>query len=209
MAQYTITEEQIKSIAEGGGKKKIKEMFPEVFNPKLEDKTWYIYPDGSIQFNEKDGYGYGINAGKDWVEEARWIRNENNSVFKKATKEEVLEALIPEAKRRYTIGDELKNHQSDNLFLKDLDTNKIRYSESPYNGIWYDDGNRGFWLFFKGKWAEKIIKQITLSKAEAEAKLTELSKDGFEYKIFDGLTEKSVIHNALDMSKFKLQNTTL
>ena len=100
MAQYTITEEQIKSIAEGGGKKKIKEMFPEVFNPKLEDQTWYIYPDGSIQFNEKDGYGYGINAGKDWVEEARWIRNENNSVFKKATNAEVLASLISEAKRR-------------------------------------------------------------------------------------------------------------
>ena len=42
MAQYTITEEQIKSIAEGGGKKKIKEMFPEVFNPKLEVGKWYL-----------------------------------------------------------------------------------------------------------------------------------------------------------------------
>gem|GEM_PF-3903038 len=37
--------------------------------------------------------------------------------------------------------------------------------------------------FYKdGQWAE-IIKEKTLSKSEAEAKLTELSKDGFEYKI--------------------------
>ena len=67
---------------------------------------------------------------------------------------------------------------------------------------------RGTVIYYKGIWSE-IIKEKILSKAEAEAKLTELSKDGFEYKIFDGLTEKSVIHNALDMSKFKLQNTTL
>ncbi|MGL5235223.1 MAG: hypothetical protein ACRC8Z_10805 [Empedobacter falsenii] len=31
---YTITEEQIKDIALGGGKSKIKTMFPEVFKPK-------------------------------------------------------------------------------------------------------------------------------------------------------------------------------
>ena len=94
MAQYTITEEQIKELAKWKhGKRLMQEWFPEVFNPKLEDKTWYIYPDGSIQFNEKDGYGYGINAGKDWVEEARWIRNENNSIFKKSTNEEVEAAL--------------------------------------------------------------------------------------------------------------------
>lgn len=40
MSNYTITEEQIKSIALGGGKTKIKEMFPEVFEPKETIETF-------------------------------------------------------------------------------------------------------------------------------------------------------------------------
>ena len=37
-------------------------------------------------------------------------------------------------------------------------------------------------IFENGVWAE-VIKEKTLSKSEAEAKLTELINDGFEYKI--------------------------
>ena len=53
---YTITEEQIKDIALGGGKTKIKEMFPEVFETKLEVGKWYkvIYSGCQIQNKESE-----------------------------------------------------------------------------------------------------------------------------------------------------------
>jgi hypothetical protein len=42
MKQYTITEEQIKDIALGGGKTKIKEMFPEAFEEEITPEKFLL-----------------------------------------------------------------------------------------------------------------------------------------------------------------------
>lgn len=203
MAQYTITEEQIKDIAQGGGKKKIKEMFPNVFLKELEVGKWYKYKKGVFFIKSINGFWinvYGTNKDGEWMTDN--AKTTYDSSFKPATNEEVEAALIAEAKRRGFV-DGAKYKSPCGKFKRTV----------VYPLVLTKDGkdlkdSHCSMITYRGQWAE-IIKEKILSKAEAEAKLTELSKDGFEYKIFDGLTEKSVIHNALDMSKFKLQNTTL
>jgi|GEM_PF-4426498 len=73
MAQYTITEEQIMSIAEGGGKKKIKEMFPQVFNTKLEVGKWYK-SESLLGVYNSDEITYGFFEGKFGNE---WLMTDN------------------------------------------------------------------------------------------------------------------------------------
>jgi len=88
MAQYTITEEQIKSIAEGGGKKKIKEMFPEVFETKLEVGKWYK-SDTLLGCYKGNGLCYGFykeSYGNNW-------HMTNSNRYEEATPEEVEAAL--------------------------------------------------------------------------------------------------------------------
>lgn len=106
---YTITEEQIKSIAEGGGKTKIKEMFPQVFGEIIQKGKWYkTKATGSLFFVEKiltDYFiGYGFNSKPEWTNSTKWyefidVKMENLHAIP-ATYEEVESALIAEAKKR-------------------------------------------------------------------------------------------------------------
>ncbi len=195
MAQYTITEKQIKSIAEGGGKKKIKEMFPQVFGNKLEVGKWY-FVDGNkcgnrgrymiANFSGTEQYkNYGFDFLGQWNNEITIYHKDLGLNTRPATDEEVEAALIAEAKRRgfvdgvYVKADWImtgNNISSNPISLKEI---KLDYSNDL---DCRSSGGTRYTLFRDGKWAE-IIKEKTLSKSEAEAKLTELSKDGFEYKI--------------------------
>lgn len=90
----------------------VKSEHPEWF--RLKDSTWYIKPsNGTIQFNVKDGHGYGWCLAHGWVYDARWLQNDYDNEFREATPEEVKSALIAEAKRRYKVGDIIKSIRND------------------------------------------------------------------------------------------------
>jgi len=47
MKTFNITEDQIKELAKGNAK--VQRWFPEAFENKLEDNTWYFLDNGAIQ----------------------------------------------------------------------------------------------------------------------------------------------------------------
>lgn len=178
MAQYTITEEQIKELAKWKhGKRLTQEWFPEVFENKLEVGKWYKYKKGVFFITSINGFWinvYGTDKDGDWMTDN--AKTTYDSCFKPATNEEVLASLISEAKRRGFV-DGAKYISPGGGFKRTV----------VYPLALTDDGKdlkcaNQEMLTLDGQWAE-IIKEKILSKAEAEAKLKELSKDGFEYKI--------------------------
>lgn len=174
---YRITEEQIKDIAQGGGKSKIKQMFPEVFEPKLEVGKWYkhkINGNFLVYFNgEYKSYGVGYLG--IW---SNRLDVSTNGKLEKASLKEVEEALIAEAKRRFNIGDILtkifEEHSMGNRIFSDvkftLEDNKLYFRDG-----WYDSC-----IFKDGIWAE-VVKPKIISKQEAEDRLKNLT--GKYYKI--------------------------
>ena len=174
MAQYTITEEQIKELAKWKhGKRLMQEWFPEVFETKLEVGKWYLV----------DGNKCG-NSGRILLANFSGTEKDNNyglgSDTRLASESEVFEALKKEAKKRgfYDIGI-LTIKTIGNRIVNNFQTSTNDYFWNKYTNTLFLDGVT---IFSNGKWAS-IIKEKILSKAEAEAKLTELCKDGFEYKI--------------------------
>lgn len=158
---YTITEEQIKSIAEGGGKKKIKEMFPQFFGNKIEVGKWYKMKEVNnrcifyvSRINDDKMFGYGLSYSGYWFnhneKENGHIGNPNcNNLYFLATNEEVEAALIAEAKKRgFVEGVKYKNTEGELHVCGDL------YFGG--NG-WIYSANQGM-IFEDGKWAE-IIKE--------------------------------------------------
>ena len=71
MAQYTITEEQIKELAKWKhGKRLTQEWFPEVFKPKLEEGKWYNYGRSLLNYQGLKNYliqAYGFLHDKSWL----------------------------------------------------------------------------------------------------------------------------------------------
>lgn len=182
MAQYTITEEQIKELAKWKhGKRLTQKWFPEVFENKLEVGKWYKHTDNEnilLNYNEsKLLYGFG-SVGL-WTNGFR-LEDFDKIKLIPATNEEVESALIAEAKKRglYDLG-RLTIKTIGNRIVNNFQTSGNDYFWSKYTNTLFLDGVT---IFSNGKWAS-IIKEKTLSKSEAEAKLTELCKDGFEYKI--------------------------
>lgn len=104
--KYEITEEQIKKLAKGNAK--IKKMFPDVFETKLEVGKWYKSIDKPLhifyvtELKDNRYYYYGFNTlgffeKEDWFS---FIHCGLQKGFKPATDSEVLEALTNEANKR-------------------------------------------------------------------------------------------------------------
>lgn len=186
MKKYEITEDQIQDIAKGGGKTKIKEMFPEAFETKLEVGKWYkVENNGIYLFNHQlEDKSYGFFKG-DWTPKS-W--DTSFEVWTKkpipATESEVFEALKKEAvKRGFDLG--VKIRRGFDIGLDDKIIDDKSYSSDPNFFYCLKDHfleMYGFVIYSKGQWAE-IIKEKTISKSEAEKKLTEFINDGNEYKI--------------------------
>lgn len=203
---YTITEEQIKELSKWKhGKRLTQEWFPEVFETKVEVGKWYKRPNGNFLFiksiKNTGVYGYGFDVFGYWVN----CTDESSLAFicdleilkhlDKATHEEVESALIAEAKKRgFVEGAKFKSSISENgeirtvresnsfgfIFCFDYNQLTTSTSKSEWEDGWSSQSNPT--IFKNGIWAS-IIKEKSLSKSEAEAKLTELINDGNTYKI--------------------------
>ena len=179
--KYEITKEQLQELAKGNAK--VERWFPEAFETKFEVGKWYKNKDDNhlycvvaqtdSQYNPFQAYGF--NSDGSWSKtNSRCLTN-----FRPATESEVFEALKKEAvKRGFVKGAKITNVINE-------------YTENIYSGTYKNGSNSilvdtcdygNFTIFKDGKWAE-IIKEKTLSKSEAEAKLNELINDGYAYKI--------------------------
>lgn len=124
---------------------------------ELEVGKWYRHTSGSLanyQGLNKSCYGISIYGG--WNHQEWFITR--NQGWTEAPAQEVEEALIKEAKRRYKVGDKLNKVQDD--FSKG---NRIFNTNLTHQAglcdLWIDDDNRYSSCIFKdGKWA-KVIKE--------------------------------------------------
>ena len=104
MKTFTITEEQIEELSKWKhGKRLMQDWFPEAFEKKLEVGKVYKYPSLGEKFMFKfNGFGannYGFSTIGEWSNDLGVYENEVN-LYKEATKEEWLEALKEEARKR-------------------------------------------------------------------------------------------------------------
>lgn len=104
MKTFTITEEQIEELSKWKhGKRLMQDWFPEAFEKQLEVGKVYKYPSLGEKFMFKfNGFGannYGFSTIGEWCNHLGVWENEVH-LYKEATKEEWLEALKEEAKRR-------------------------------------------------------------------------------------------------------------
>ena len=125
-----------------------------------------------MYYNFKSKEGYGINTCGEW--RSIWKNNgyiERNNLIK-ATDQEVEEALIKEAKRRYKVGDCIIPFNLQHISKDTLNVNIHKnnfYSICYISGIsiWVGCGKYNGLIFRDGKWAE-IIEAITIEQAEKE-----------------------------------------
>lgn len=190
---YNITEEQIKDIAQGGGKSKIKQMFPQVFGTKLEAGKWYKHSKLPIIFcltsYEGSAYGYGFDK-EEWFDHseedtglcaANWAHIEH---LIPATAKEVEEAVIQEAKKQY--GEDwqsvkIKEHADKGHFeWISMGLNLGKFYPG-YSGMASERlcGRNGV-LFYNGKWAEILPEPKVITKTEAENRLQDLTGETFK-----------------------------
>ena len=107
MKTFTITEEQIKELSKWKhGMRLMQDWFPEAFEKQLEIGKVYKYMSfnqGKFMFKFNGDFGinscYGFDINGEWSNELRVWKSDVH-LYKEATKEEWLEALKEEAKRR-------------------------------------------------------------------------------------------------------------
>lgn len=175
MKNYTITEEQIKKLSTQDQivEEYLNEWFPEVFNPKLEICKWYISNDlythifYVTKIEEDKYYYYGFNSGGQWVKNDYYSFNDSGlkNGFKLATKQEIQEALVKEAKRRNYEGRYIsilkgsyKRTKSDKIFeIIDYDYRNFN------NELLVDNANQSYTIFKDGVWAEILKEEVTLN----------------------------------------------
>ena len=178
--KYKITEREIKAIA--NGEADIKDLFPDVFNVKLEVgkvyKSTFVNKEGIkskfiAYIQDVEGMkNYGFNFFGEF-DNNMYFSNESNTL-KEATQKEWEEALIKEAERRgYEEGIYFKSIIGDNNFL--IKGSCLKYGWNNQDCL-YEINSSGL-IFKDGVWATIIP---TLTKQQAEEKLKEF---GFECKI--------------------------
>ena len=150
MKKYELTQEQINQLAEKKhAKELLKEFIPEAFEKQLEVGKVYKYlsiGEGKFMF-KFNGFGvnnYGFNIIGQWSDNLGVWENAVN-LYEEATKEEWLEALKKEAKRRgfkkgvkYNYADKpyLIRRFKDKLHLGDLADLVDDFNNILRDGIW-------------------------------------------------------------------------
>ena len=163
MKIFTITEEQVKeayNAACNEWKAKIKDWFPEAFEKQLEVGKVYKYPSLGEKFMFKfNGFGannYGFSTIGEWHNDLGVWENEVH-LYKEATKEEWLEALKEEAKRRGFKKGVKYNYVNNPYFIK-------RFKDELYLGYSVDLADDGDIILEDGVWARVIKEEIPTQK---------------------------------------------
>ena len=177
MKTYELTQEQIEELSKTKhGKRNLKKWFPEAFETKLEVGRWYKQKDEPKIlalydcFKNHRPYAYLFNAKGDYEYKVEWSLIELPTYWELATEEEVREALINEAKKRwYKEGVKCKFGIIEEI--RTIETNDFVF-KLEYNtlGIKLKNGNADV-IFRSGKWAE-IIEQSEPTKEEINLVLT-------------------------------------
>jgi len=170
--KYEITEEQIKELAKGNAK--VKKMFPEVFELKLEIGKWYKVKrdfknelEAIVFFQGIDKETFGFSHGGKWTVEYGSPNDtfcNKNYVYIKATDSEVLEALTNEAKKRgFVKGAYVKDVNNYSVLGISKCEGEIKFHDEDLQLLSFGECN-GL-IFRKGVWSE-IVKTYTKEEAE-------------------------------------------
>ena len=159
MKTFTITEEQVKELSKWKhGKRLMQDWFPEAFEKQLEVGKVYKYPslgEGKFMFKFNGEFSkltYGFASNGEWSNEL-CIRESEISDYQEATKEEWLEALKEEARKRgFKKG--VKYNYSDKHYLIKIFKDELYLCRS----LGLDDG--GDIILQDGVWAEVIKEEI-------------------------------------------------
>jgi len=174
---YQITKEQILTIA-ADGCTYVEEWFPSAFQEDKKElviNRWIFVERDENYINneipalvlyqgEKQTYGFS-HVGK-WLNNYGSYGTFTNPKYKyrKATPQEIQQALKNEARKRYKVGDKI----TDAIGRKAIFTGKIIYHEgTENNGI--SNGNN-MWIMRNGIWAE-VIKPKQMTKEQIEKEL--------------------------------------
>lgn len=188
METFELTQEQINQLAEKKHAKELLQQFiPEAFETKLEVGKYYIYKIHNdliniAEINEKDEikyYGFDYDKTENTSE---FIDERNSPLFyghgkefknwRLATEEEVSEALINEAKKRYS-NKKVRCLDTNNII--EIDFNEFTYYEDV-NGLYAFDNDleTEIEIFKDGIWAEIIEETNTFDKDYLDNKITEI-----------------------------------
>ena len=188
MKTYELTQEQINQLAEKKYAKELLQKFiPEAFETKLEVGKYYIHKIHNdliniAEINEKDEikfYGFDYDETENT---SRFIDERNSPLFygygkdfknwRLATEEEVSEALINEAKKRYS-NKKVRCLDTNNII--EIDFNEFTYYEDV-NGLYAFDNDleTEIEIFKDGIWAEIIEETNTFDKDYLDNKITEI-----------------------------------
>lgn len=189
MKKHKITEKQIKEIYEAtsiNNQEQLKEWFPKVFEKQYKLNNWFIYlneEDGqeTLVFIRNDKTCYGFDSPNIWSETTNWTSPDLDWIERKATKEEVGQALINEAvKRGFKEGAKTKGLNNDNEISQIINgySYKFEVDELRLNC----KGN--FFIkrlvYERGIWAEVIEEpKVKITIEEIEEKL------GYEIEIIN------------------------
>ena len=169
---FTETQETFGITKETIIKYKMKDEFPEVFEVKLENNTWYVCHHYSSRHlvnlnitDESDTHnkGFGFDSHGKWTNDLTFLKTFEYG-FKKATEQEVFEALKNEAvKRGFVIG---KYCIHEDPTQDQYNPIKDYFYHERDNCLYGDvENNGGTRIFREGNWATIIP---TKTKEEAE-----------------------------------------
>lgn len=167
MKKYEITEEQIKDLANGKAKSKLKQLFPEVFEKKLEVGKWYKCKgqENFLIFITSECNRYGFDTDGKWFNVFKINSKINldsfNNAYYEATPEEVETALINKAKKMGYKPDNFTCLFGSSLHVLDVEE-QFFFND---NELWQGIRGRANCVFKDGKWAE-VVKQTELTMQE-------------------------------------------
>ena len=164
MKTFTITKEQIEELSKWKhGKRLMQDWYPEEFQKQLQVGKVYKYPSfrgGKFMFKFNGEFGdritYGFDANGEWNNELG-IHEERINDYQEATKEEWLEALKEEAKRRGFKKGVKYNYVYKPYLIK-------TFKDELYLGYSADLVDDDDIILENGVWAEVIKEQIPTQK---------------------------------------------
>ena len=167
MKAFTITKEQIEELSKWKhGKRLMQDWFPEAFEKQLKVGRIYKYPSfrgGKFMFKFNGEFGsmitYGFDASGKWCNELGiWEKQINK--YQEATKDEWLEALKEEAKRRGFKKGVKYNYVDKPYLIK-------TFQDELYLGHSVDLTDGGDIILENGAWAE-VIKEEKPTQEEID-----------------------------------------